>query len=379
LGNLRKSIGGKLAIGGASFLAAYGSARSSYQPQPPAPEFGQLIDWVAGFNDPLAIALIAVTAITTGISIWQAITGLSKSDVEEVVTQDGSFTREHVDEAIAQTWVEGQASEARDHALAERQDEQTRLLNFLVEKEKARQSGRDEQFRLVDAKLVMLARKVVEKVDDPQQALLILEDNIETYLEMLAERARGSNFGAAADAAFERVLAMVDAGHFSDAVEQGEREYLRLEQEERDLAERMAAQKLRMVETNIDAARLAVDAKNTARWLAEKSRLESSKGELSATELRLVRRTWYERAELRGSRFDMDVAIELARRSIEAAQSADIVAVCQNDLGNALTRQGERQGSEAGLALLDEAVAAYRAALEVHTRAEMPVQWAMTV
>jgi tetratricopeptide (TPR) repeat protein len=47
----------------------------------------------------------------------------------------------------------------------------------------------------------------------------------------------------------------------------------------------------------------------------------------------------------------------------------------QMDLGNALARLGER---ESGTARLEEAVAAYRAALEERTRDRVPLQWAMT-
>ena len=50
----------------------------------------------------------------------------------------------------------------------------------------------------------------------------------------------------------------------------------------------------------------------------------------------------------------------------------------QNNLGNALCDQAGRTEGAAGTALLAEAVAAYRAALEVHTRAAHPVDWAMT-
>ena len=45
----------------------------------------------------------------------------------------------------------------------------------------------------------------------------------------------------------------------------------------------------------------------------------------------------------------------------------------QNNLGNALTRLGER---ESGTARLEEAVAAYRAALEEWTRDRAPLDWA---
>ena len=50
-------------------------------------------------------------------------------------------------------------------------------------------------------------------------------------------------------------------------------------------------------------------------------------------------------------------------------------AMTQNNLGNALSRLGER---ESGTARLEEAVAAYRAALEEMTRERVPLDWAMT-
>ena len=50
-------------------------------------------------------------------------------------------------------------------------------------------------------------------------------------------------------------------------------------------------------------------------------------------------------------------------------------ATTQNNLGNALQTLGER---ESGTARLEEAVAAYRAALEECTRERVPLDWAMT-
>jgi tetratricopeptide (TPR) repeat protein len=47
----------------------------------------------------------------------------------------------------------------------------------------------------------------------------------------------------------------------------------------------------------------------------------------------------------------------------------------QTNLGTALLRLGER---ESGTARLEEAVAAYRAALEERTRERVPLDWAMT-
>ena len=50
-------------------------------------------------------------------------------------------------------------------------------------------------------------------------------------------------------------------------------------------------------------------------------------------------------------------------------------AATQNNLGNALSRLGER---ESGTERLEEAVAAYRAALQEQTRERVPLDWAMT-
>ena len=47
----------------------------------------------------------------------------------------------------------------------------------------------------------------------------------------------------------------------------------------------------------------------------------------------------------------------------------------QNNLGTALLALG---GRESGTARLEEAVAAYRAALEERTRDRVPLDWAMT-
>ncbi len=53
-------------------------------------------------------------------------------------------------------------------------------------------------------------------------------------------------------------------------------------------------------------------------------------------------------------------------------------AMTQNNLAVALYSQGKRLGGEEGVALLGRSVSAYEAALEVRTRADHPVQWAMT-
>jgi hypothetical protein len=74
----------------------------------------------------------------------------------------------------------------------------------------------------------------------------------------------------------------------------------------------------------------------------------------------------------------LEEAIAAFRAALEEQTRARVPlewAMMQNNLGNALTSLGQR---ETGTARLEEAVAAYRAALEERTRARVPLAWATT-
>jgi tetratricopeptide (TPR) repeat protein len=74
-------------------------------------------------------------------------------------------------------------------------------------------------------------------------------------------------------------------------------------------------------------------------------------------------------------------AVTAFRAALEIITRADHPlhwAMTQNNLANALRNQGSRTEGAKGTPLLGEAVTTYRAALEVHTRADHPLDWAMT-
>ena len=52
--------------------------------------------------------------------------------------------------------------------------------------------------------------------------------------------------------------------------------------------------------------------------------------------------------------------------------------MAQDGVGNALKDEGERAAGDKAAALLDQAVQAYRSALEVFTKTDLPQDWAMT-
>ena len=70
------------------------------------------------------------------------------------------------------------------------------------------------------------------------------------------------------------------------------------------------------------------------------------------------------------------------RSALEVRTKAELPqdwARTQNNLGTALRELGRRSGDkEQGRKLLQEAVAVYRSALEVYTKADLPQDWART-
>jgi len=83
----------------------------------------------------------------------------------------------------------------------------------------------------------------------------------------------------------------------------------------------------------------------------------------------------YEFGDQRGSNVHLIAAIAVRQASLRLATGSDAVGYDQNNLGNALTTLGAR---ESGTARLEEAVSAYRAALQERTRERVPLDWAMT-
>jgi exonuclease VII small subunit len=83
----------------------------------------------------------------------------------------------------------------------------------------------------------------------------------------------------------------------------------------------------------------------------------------------------YEYGRDRGSNVHLVAAIALGRELVTPAASKNEQGAAHNNLGNALATPGER---ESGRARLEEAVAAYRAALEEYAREQVPLDWAVT-
>ena len=233
--------------------------------------------------------------------------------------------------------------------------------------------------------IITLTQRLKPELLDFEQALVELESAVGVALAVIARGARGTNLDEFVDSVLARVGEKTKAGDFDggtravdDALaELDRREKVELAELERQKAEqRKAARRSRvaLLELGVEQDILRRDAAGAAR------RVEAIVAVEAATDRPAwaprYRERWdgfYRDGEEKGVNFSLLIAAELARRMIATALNQDERGLASNLLGTALARLGER---ESGTARLQEAVAAYRAALEEWTRERVPLDWA---
>src|SRR5208337_5683838 len=103
---------------------------------------------------------------------------------------------------------------------------------------------------------------------------------------------------------------------------------------------------------------------DAARLIVERVELSQEDVEKRFELMRSQRNEFYVRGRDKGLNADLVVSIEIARLIVDRARNSDERGTAANDLALSLAVLGER---ESGTARLEEAVAAYRAALEERT------------
>ncbi|MDJ0822067.1 MAG: helix-turn-helix transcriptional regulator, partial [Paracoccaceae bacterium] len=224
------------------------------------------------------------------------------------------------------------------------------------------------QLKLSEALAVALAYEFAEgNPTDLESALRELRRAFEVAAEQKARGALPSN----TDAAVDEIIAEVDRLNEAGAVEEAGAVLARALEAARDEAERADAKRRRLIEAGISQAVLERSVDSAVALEMERWRLDGGGFEA----LRNVQDVWYERGRDKGLRFDLEVAIALAPATEDYAANSDQRGTVRNDRGNALQTLGER---ETGTARLEEALAAYRGALEERTRDRVPLDWAAT-
>jgi tetratricopeptide (TPR) repeat protein len=162
-----------------------------------------------------------------------------------------------------------------------------------------------------------------------------------------------------------------EAGRDDEAAAEADRAFAEWEE-----LQKLEAQKgIALLEAGLRADILRRDPVSAAKRIEQRVVIETKDPAALSDAVRREQRVWYERGRDRGLNFDLEVSIELARITLECARDGDQRGAALNDLGKALARLGRR---ESGTARLEEAVAAFRAALEERTRERVPLDWAMT-
>jgi len=136
--------------------------------------------------------------------------------------------------------------------------------------------------------------------------------------------------------------------------------------------DQLEAQRARLIEAGLEQAILRRNAEGAAKWAIHQVKLEAQDAALFDA-LRTEQDRWYVTGRDTGLAFDLQVSIALAQASQDQAATPDQRGAALNDLGNSLWTLGQR---EPGTAPLEEAVIAYRSALEERTRDRVPLDWA---
>ena len=225
--------------------------------------------------------------------------------------------------------------------------------------------------------ILQLARRLRPgEVIDFEQAVKELENAIGIALGVIAKGELGSNQEAFVEDVLKRLAETTKKGDFDSgakAVDDALAELDRREEEHRAASRRSRET---LLEAGVEQDLLRRDPVAAARRIEVIATMDTTEG--NAAWSQKYRERWdafYAEGEEKGINLSLEVAIEMARHMVASARNADQRGTALNLLGNALTSLGAR---ESGTARLEEAVAAFREALQEYTRARVPLEWAVT-
>ena len=254
---------------------------------------------------------------------------------------------------------------ANDHGQGHLPDENVSLAQDMRQMSRAqleslgRRFGIDEAETLSDANLVALLESKAEdlkRLSDEIEALRGLSDRIDNIIAAARAAAESRDLEEA-----EHLVASAKESLSEQMIEPLERNW-RLATTQADIAlVRGDTQQAYDLISDAADAFAAVDPVEPARRRIYDARLEEHA------------------LRYGGDGFLLTMAmIREALDHISEEDQPNLFGHAQNNLGNALSQQGERTGGAEGAKLQAEAVAAYRAALRVRTEAGHSVDWAKT-
>ncbi len=254
-------------------------------------------------------------------------------------------------------------------AVAERElGARERAIEQALLKEKEAEGARELVFEIA-------RRSGADAATTFDQALPNAQAAFEQGRKAIEAGERGGNLGALVDDLLRKIAERTQAGDFAGGAAEADRAFAEWERIEAERREASVAAGVRIQSEGARQDILRRDFRAAAERYARIVELENPDASARFAALAAKQDEFYVEGRDKGANASLEVAIELARFELKAARDADEKGSAGNDLGNALWTLGER---ESGTARLEEAVAAYRAALEERTRERVPLDWAMT-
>ncbi|NOX42005.1 MAG: tetratricopeptide repeat protein [Alphaproteobacteria bacterium] len=252
-------------------------------------------------------------------------------------------------------------------ALRPRTQQEADITKLLKRTETSEAYTRMLEAGVTEHAILKLAQRVAEDVDDLGQAWIELQNAIEMAIRVQKEGKTPSNHGDFVDTVLARVAELAKDGAYGDA---GAAIEAALAEEDASHERR----KDRLLRSGIELALLDRDTDKAADLLIIRADLAVD-GRAKFDDLRVLQDLYYEQGRDKGFTLDLMVAIALAKRILALATNMDERGTAQNDLGNALATLGQRHRDSERL---EQAVMAFRAALEERTQDNVPLGWAMT-
>jgi len=290
--------------------------------------------------------------------------------------------RELLGDVVGYTFEAIRASpEMQSHALEELLGRTERLADETAQKVLA---GLNAQFLqhaerrgLERAAIIALARRIKPgETLDYERAVRELENMVEIALDLIAQGERGTNIDAFVAAILKQVAQRTKDEELDGAVADVDGALAELARRDAEQRERQLRANETLIETAIKLEILRRDAQAVARRIEALAGLRTPRGPATlSAEFREFHDRYYKEGEQKGINFSLEIAAALAAATLRDSATDSQRGDARNLLGNALATLGER---ESGTARLEEAVAAYRAALKEYTRERVPLQWATT-
>ncbi len=220
-----------------------------------------------------------------------------------------------------------------------------------------------------------LARRLKpEEVLDTEQAVKELENAVEIAREVIAKGGRQTNQESFVAEVSKQVAEATGRGEIDVAAEAVDAALAELDRREQETRQAERRTREAVLELGLEQDLLRRDAFAAAARIEAIVALEAPENPAWSAAYWARQDAFFEEGKDKGVNLSLDVAAEMARRRLLAAGDADQRGNALNLLGNALGTLGER---ESDTARLEQAVQAYRAALEEYTRDRVPLQWAM--